>query len=55
MWTVFLQRRADKQSEPSDRGKNLMVRVCLRDQIKASVRREFLELNTTERLASLLS
>ena len=53
MWTVFIQGELANMTELTDGEKNLMLLVCLNEEITASENTEFRELNTTERLPSL--
>lgn len=55
MWTVFIQEELANMTELTDGEKNLMLLVCLNEEIKESENTEFWELNTTERLPSLSS
>lgn len=50
--TVFIQ---EELAKLTDGEKNLMLLVCLNEEIKESENTEFRELNTTERLPSLSS
>lgn len=55
MWTVFIQEELANTAELTDGEKNLMLLVCLNEEIRESENTEFGELNTTERLPSLSS
>lgn len=55
MWTVFIQEELANMTELTDGEKNLMLLVCLNEEIKESENTEFGELYTTERLPSLSS
>lgn len=49
MWTVFIEWELANKTELTDGEKNLMLLVCLNEEIKESENTEFRELNTTER------
>lgn len=55
MWTVFIQEELANMTELTDGEKNLMLLVCLNEEIKESENTEFRKVNTTERLPSLSS
>lgn len=48
MWTAFIQEELANMTELTDREKNPMLLVCLKDEIKESENTEFSEINTTE-------
>ena len=49
MWTVFIQEELANMTELADWEKNLMLLVCLNEEIKESENIEFEKVNTTER------